>query len=598
MIKATNPYPDNTLLLPPPELDLFSVADRLGLSKTQTISPSVELPPIYQEGDSSQFWLTDLSTNTMTRIQANLVKISDHAYWYFDPKFTPSTTSLEKAVRAYEEIIHPKIIAFWGPEWVAGVDNDPHLTILHAYFDGGAGYFSSLDGYPSYIRQFSNERKMIYINLNALTLATPEHLGTLAHELQHAIHWFHDSSEETWVNEGLSEVARGIAGYGFSSAHNFLVSPSVQLNQWPSDNTLTPPHYGASALFIEYLAQNYGGYENLKTLTEIQGDGIAGIDAYLKELSFDVSFNDVFKNWLVANYLDPLEEYPYHYPDSNVALYPDTKLSIGQSISLTTPQYAGEYVILNTGNTSSLLSFKGDRENHLLPISPLSGEYCWWSNRGDSINSTLTRELDLTLASNPDLSFWMWHSIEENWDYLYLTISANGGTSWSIIETVSTSDINPTGTGFGPGYTGSNKKWKEYSVDLSEYSGKKIQFRFEYITDESVNKEGVCIDEISISELGFFEDAESPSAWIGSGFVRINNILAQNYSIQLVQVNDTIHVTDLTLDENNEGYLIVQPETEDTINLVIVAPITTLTTQHSSYTLSLSDPTADLAHVD
>ena len=35
----------------------------------------------------------------------------------------------------------------------------------------------------------------------------------LAHEFQHMVHWNNDRNEETWVNEGMSELAQEVAGY-------------------------------------------------------------------------------------------------------------------------------------------------------------------------------------------------------------------------------------------------------------------------------------------------------------------------------------------------------------------------------------------------
>jgi hypothetical protein len=58
----------------------------------------------------------------------------------------------------------------------------------------------------------SNEREMIYVTssyLNDLELFGQ----LLSHEYQHMIHWNHDLSEATWVNEGLSLLAEEVNGY-------------------------------------------------------------------------------------------------------------------------------------------------------------------------------------------------------------------------------------------------------------------------------------------------------------------------------------------------------------------------------------------------
>ena len=42
--------------------------------------------------------------------------------------------------------------------------------------------------------------------------------GTLAHEFQHMIHWANDRNEDTWVNEGMSDLAMGGLSRRFTCA--------------------------------------------------------------------------------------------------------------------------------------------------------------------------------------------------------------------------------------------------------------------------------------------------------------------------------------------------------------------------------------------
>ena len=55
-------------------------------------------------------------------------------------------------------------------------------------------------------------------------------------------------------------------------------------------------------------------------------------------------------------------------------------------------------------------------------------------------------------------------------------------------------------------------------MDLSEYAGadgESVLVRFEYITDEGVNLDGIVIDDIAVPELGFADDAETDGDWTG-----------------------------------------------------------------------------------
>jgi NAD-dependent dihydropyrimidine dehydrogenase PreA subunit len=141
-------------------------------------------------------------------LTAVLRLVTPHAYFYVEDGADVSDEDLEKAGRAFEEGVYPTIVDNFGPEWTPGVDSDPRITILHAGLHGLSGYFSSHDEVPRAASPYSNEREMVYLHLGSDNPGSDGYNGLLAHELQHLVHWHADPSEETWVNEGLSEVAR------------------------------------------------------------------------------------------------------------------------------------------------------------------------------------------------------------------------------------------------------------------------------------------------------------------------------------------------------------------------------------------------------
>ena len=73
-------------------------------------------------------------------------------------------------------------------------------------------------------------------------------------------------------------------------------------------------------------------------------DGIEGINVYLESMGFRETFDDVFGDWLVANYLDPLAVGGYFYDGIEVSVTPDRTLAAPGSLTVTTPQYAGQYI--------------------------------------------------------------------------------------------------------------------------------------------------------------------------------------------------------------------------------------------------------------
>ena len=103
------------------------------------------------------------------------------------------------------------------------------------------------------VRPHSNEHEMFYINLENAMPGSDYFDGILAHELQHMIHWAMDRNEDSWVNEGLSELAAQVNGYDVGgSDYAFSLTPDTQLTAWTALGD-SAPHYGASYLFLAYF---------------------------------------------------------------------------------------------------------------------------------------------------------------------------------------------------------------------------------------------------------------------------------------------------------------------------------------------------------
>ncbi|MBI2936295.1 MAG: hypothetical protein HYY31_05765, partial [Chloroflexi bacterium] len=287
----------------PPDRELYDLTQRLRLKGDERV-PRLNLAETVEQrvGDKDRFWVIDLDNRKASQIEAKLQLVSPHAYWYVEEGVKVSTDSLNKAAKFYEEEIYPKVTSVYYPEEASSVKR-PRLSVLHARIQGAAGYFGGADAYPQAVHQYSNERYIIYINVDALDVGTRPYLAVLAHEFQHALHSLVDSSEDTWVNEGLSELASELLGFGGSFQRRFLERPSISLTEWPEEPKETAPYYGASHLFFRYLAQRYGGTGSLRYLVGEPQDNIQGIDAYLAQLGYSERFEDVLKRWVVANYL-------------------------------------------------------------------------------------------------------------------------------------------------------------------------------------------------------------------------------------------------------------------------------------------------------
>ena len=568
----------------PPDRDLMELGRSLRLKSQAPISRVVNPEPVsYKPGRVDTFWLVDITKVETYSRKFELRRVSTHAYWYVQEGLAIADADIEDAARAFEIDVYPTVTGLIGTEWTPGVDNDPRLTILHARLRGGvAGYYSSSDEYPVVVHPYSNEREMLYMNAEYLRVGSPSYLSVLAHELHHVVHWAADQGEETWVNEGMAELTTELAGHMAFSLQPVVSSPTPSLVNWPLD-PLSSPNYTYSSLFFHYLADRTGTVGNLKQLVANPADGIEGIDAYLVSIDAGTNFRSLFSDWLIANLLDEPGGGRYSYLDRDIDVAPSGELRPGGRWESSILQYAAEYVELAEPQQDTILRFEGSIETPLLPIE-VGPQGCWWSNRGDSISSSLVREVDLSGVDAASLHYRVWFEVEENWDYGYLETSTDGGSTWDVIEAGGTTNLDPVGNSYGPGYSGSSDGWLTERVDLSEYAGRKIHLRFHYVTDDGVNGSGLCFDSITIPEIGFV-DAPASTGWQAEGFVRVSNRVSQDYVVQVVEVAQENRVTLMMLDENNRGEIHLPASADRERVVIVVAALAPQTLQMAHYTL-------------
>lgn len=211
----------------------------------------------------------------------------------------------------------------------------------------------------------------------------------------------------------------------------------------------------------------------------------------------------------------------------------------------------------------------------------LSGEYA-----NNSTTYLYSGCYDLSLASNPVLSFDMAYEIENNWDLLYMEYSTDGGVNWDILGTASdpnwyNSNRFPNGSNcfncVGGQWTGSATTLNNYSLSLASLNNpSQIIFRYVFKTDTSVTEEGAVIDNFVVSGIlsnasTSLEDSftiyPNPStgvfniAWNAAGSFNYNvydvsgkKIAAKRYN------NGNDHVVDLS--GVSQGMYFIQIETE------------------------------------
>ena len=569
----------------PPDRDFYKLAREL-IPGIGDVDPIVrDSSPTLEEGHRKTFLLVDLDARVLYESEFELRLVTPHAYWFVEDGVRASQENVEKSAADFEDNIYPEIRRVFGEEWTPGVDGDPHLYVVNAHLRGAGGYFSAADEYPRSIRPVSNEIEAIYTNARYLPIGSEIFSQVVAHELQHAIHWNHDRSEETWVNEGLSELAVTVAGYPEFSISQFRRAGPTSLTNWPADDIGGAENYGAASLFMNYLTAHYGGRGDLRPLLTEQADGIPGIDAYLEGAGYDARFLDVFRDWAIANLLDE-DSGTYGHPGLDIRLPVYENLKSERETSLNTSQFATEYIRLEQLSSPAVLSFTGNGTAPLLPVD--TGQGCWWSNRGDVIDSTLSASIDLKNAASPSLDYEVWYSIEEDWDFAYLEASVDGGETWTILETPLTSDRDPLQVSFGPGYTGASDGWRRESVSLRQWAGEHILVRFQYITDAAIHDHGLCLRDIRVvdGESG----RELATEWTANGFIWTDNRVPQLFMLQVVyegKKGSPNRVVSIALDGHNRAAYTIEPDTDARRVIAVVQPVAPATRLPSSYSLSL-----------
>lgn len=547
-------------------------------------------------GETKNFWVHNLDTNTNNEVQATLRYATPHVYFWVQDGVNVNEREMRALVDEFEEKIYPTTREFFGSEWTPGIDGDEHIYILYARGLGFsiAGYFSSADSVHPLIREYSNGHEMFLFNADNTSLADEFTYSVLAHEFQHMIHWNLDANETSWLNEGASELAAFINGYdGGGFDWLYISNPDLQLNDWPNSQGATTPHYGAAFLFMTYFLDRFGD-DATKALVRHPANGLESFDAVLADIGASdpltgdpVATDAFFMDWAVTNLLHSSSagdgRFVYNNYSSARRASPTETITDCQPdpLSRTVHQYGVDYIAIECAGDYTI-SFTGSTVTKLLPADPYSGTYAFWSNKGDESNMTLTREFDLTNVSAPiEFSFRTWYDIETDWDYLYLEISEDGET-WEIIPTPSGTGTNPSGNSYGWGYSGTTNGWIEERIDLSQYAGKSIFVRFEYVTDAAVNGEGFLLDDVRIEAAGYSSDFEADDGgWVAEGFVRVQNVLPQTFGLALVLTGDS-SVTMIPLNEDQTAEISISLQRGEKAYLV-VAGTTRFTRELASY---------------
>ena len=87
------------------------------------------------------------------------------------------------------------------------------------------------------------------------------------------------------------------------------------------------------------------------------------------------------------------------------------------------------------------------------------------------------------MEGDVDLSFDAWYALEPNYDYLYVEISDDNGTTWELLDRLN----------------GNSGDWVEDTIPIpADHKSSSFRFRFRLQTDGSVVYDGVYLDDIRV----------------------------------------------------------------------------------------------------
>ena len=119
------------------------------------------------------------------------------------------------------------------------------------------------------------------------------------------------------------------------------------------------------------------------------------------------------------------------------------------------------------------------------------------NNYSSAVN--LDTEVDLANAAYAILNFQAKWEIEQGYDYVQLMISVNNGASWTPLAGKYTVTGNSNQAQGEPLYDGFQTDWVQEEINLTEYIGNSVTFRFILHTDFYVNEDGFYFDDFKIN---------------------------------------------------------------------------------------------------
>jgi immune inhibitor A len=471
-----------------------------------------------------------------------------------DPRPTPEITceQAQYMLGQFENNMYPKETSFFGmPD-----THDGSNSLLEAWGYFPPGYYSDTSGrqvvlvsnirdenyfdstYPIYIAGFYSPSYEAYFDRNVMTIDAYDWVnrtgpsgtrpflyeGVFAHEYQHLLHADYDPDEENFINEGMSNLAEYLTGYGIavkSHVDAAAANPENSLTVWGDQGDLEIlTDYGQAYLYQYYLMEQFGA-PFIQALFHNTDNGITGVNSTLSAMGKHTTFADVYHDWSVAALINSKKpgggKYQFFNVNPSLSYY-FAPFNIGTPAAPNpqaydtpgAPPWGTDYLWI-TGDPKKLakLTFNG-LDYSMFPTAWTSDGSVLWGGDGDLINNWAI----FPATGGGSLTFDTKYDIEQYWDFGFVQVSTDGGYNWTSLANAYTTDLHdpsahPTVVANLPGLTGCSGPVDpvtgcslntiNMSYDLSVYAGQNILIAFRYVTDWATTGAGWYIDNVAVN---------------------------------------------------------------------------------------------------
>jgi hypothetical protein len=323
--------------------------------------------------DGSELWVQqDLSWPAGDTRQAPMVTCEQAAY----------------LVEEFDTNIYPNNTSFFGtPDF-----HDGSYSLLEAWEYVPPGYYYNEGGrqvvlvsnvrdknyydptYPYYIAGFYSPTFEAYFDRNIMSIDAYDwenrvgpdgskpylYEGTFAHEHQHLIHDDLDPDEELWLNEGCSDFAEFLNGYGHPTSHvdSFATYPENSLVVWEDQGDLELlADYGIVYLWTLNLYEHFGG-PFVQAMAGNPANGITSIEVTLDDFGYEESFAEVYHKWAASLVTDPGYKGGGAYAFKNIDFQVDFRSPEAYDTP-GAPPWGNDFILIEDPAEVASLSFNG-----------------------------------------------------------------------------------------------------------------------------------------------------------------------------------------------------------------------------------------------